>query len=156
MQIFNRFINRVTPTEQRWWTEQIESRLGQRRNIDILLINSALWDINRFNQKCLHLYRNIWQNCLTFRTSPWAHLDFAGHVDEFIAGVPLSVPNQLCFWLTTPPSMVSPEKQFLLFLLTHFCCSIRGDQQQRDDDRGSGTTKFPDQIQRPQFKQGCL
>jgi len=81
--IIFKFINRVTPTEQKSWTEQIQSKLGQRRSIDFLLINSALWDINR--------------------SGPWAHLDFHKHLDDFIANVLLSVPNELCFWLTTPP-----------------------------------------------------
>ena len=41
-----KFINRVSPAENQPWTEEIEIRLG-RRNIDILLVGSSIWDIKR-------------------------------------------------------------------------------------------------------------
>ena len=45
--IIFKFINRVSPSENQPWTEEIEIRLG-RRKIDILLIGSSIWDIKRY------------------------------------------------------------------------------------------------------------
>ena len=53
-------------------------------------------------------------NVSHIRSGPWAHLDFHKHLDDFIANVLLSVPNELCFWLTTPPSRA--------LLLQHYYC----------------------------------
>ena len=91
-----RFIIRISPAEQSRWTEQIESRLGKRWNIDILLVNSALWDINR--------------------SGPWAHLDLRQNIEDFLSSIPLSVPNGLCFWLTTPPSKLKELIQSIILI----------------------------------------
>ena len=68
----------------------------------------------------MFISRNIINDYLSFRSSPWAHLDFHRHVDDFIADVPQSVTNELCFWLTTPPSEPSLLANFLLSLLHIF------------------------------------
>ena len=94
-------------------------------------------------------------NVSHIRSGPWAHLDFHKHLDDFIANVLLSVPNELCFWLTTPPSRALLVL-LLLLLSIHFHCSCRRNQQQGDDDRWFGPTKLPFQIQRAQFRQGLL
>ena len=96
-----RFIIRISPAEQSRWTEQIESRLGKRRTIDILLINSALWDINRWLSITCCI---VADDFIHHRSGPWAHLDLRQNIEDFLSSIPLSVPNGLCFWLTTPPA----------------------------------------------------
>ena len=42
-----KFINRVSPSENQPWTEEMEIRLG-RRKIDVLLVGSSIWDMKRY------------------------------------------------------------------------------------------------------------
>ena len=128
-----RFIIRISPTEQSRWTEQIESRLGKRRTIDILLVNSALWDINR--------------------SGPWAHLDLRQNIEDFLSSIPLSVPNGLCFWLTTPPSkLIERVDTKHHTYLSAF--SFRGDKLKGNDSPRSRAAEFPHEIQCNQCQQG--
>ena len=53
----NRFIVSVFLEDQSTWTEEITLRTGRR--VDIMLINSALWDINRCVFVCFILL-SIW------------------------------------------------------------------------------------------------
>jgi len=78
-----KFINRISPTEQPNWTDSICSRLRRQRQLDIVFVNSGLWDVNR--------------------VGPLAHQDFRASLNVFTADISRSVQSVLCFWLTTPP-----------------------------------------------------
>merc|ERR1719282_625270 len=64
-----KFINRISPTKQPNWTDSICSRL--RRQLDIVFVNSGLWDVNR--------------------VGPLAHQDFRTALEEFTAVIARSV-----------------------------------------------------------------
>ena len=123
-----RFIIRISPAEQSRWTEQIESRLGKRRTIDILLVNSALWDINRWLSTCCIVADDFIHN----RSGPWAHLDLRQNIEDFLSSIPFSVPNGLCFWLTTPPSKLRGLTQSIILIYPLSVC-------EETNSKGMGT-----------------
>ena len=77
--IIFKFISRAFPEDEADWAAELRQLTGGR-NIDILLLNSGLWDINRWG--------------------PLAHKQYEASMEQLVRGLP---PECAVFWLTTTP-----------------------------------------------------
>lgn len=84
-----RFISRVWSKELSDWLNDYEEIFGSQ--IDFLLVNSCLWDINRWG--------------------PTGPEDFKANLSTMVSDVPgILAPGGHCVWLTSPPGTFSrPE-----------------------------------------------
>ena len=77
-----RFISRVWSEDLGDWLQNYEEQFGSK--IDILIINSCLWDVNRWG--------------------PTGPEDFKDNMETFVKQAPTVLPSGgLCIWLTAPP-----------------------------------------------------
>ena len=94
--IIFKFIARAFPEDEADWAAELRQLTGGR-SIDMMLLNSGLWDINRWG--------------------PLAHKQYEASMEQLVRGLP---PDCAVFWLTTTPvaanttnrGMILADKEF--------------------------------------------